>query len=76
MHNKSYKTKTSIAKKVISWTVGIPAAVIAVSEINDLNYWWMPFAAIGLIVLILKWNRMFDDKEEYQPKFVNRRRSF
>jgi len=50
-------------KKMVSWTIGIPAAIIAASEINDLNYWWLPFMALGVIVIILKWNHAFDESQ-------------
>ena len=72
MHQRTTKTKTSITKKVISWAVGIPAALIAFSQVDDLSMWWLPFVAMGALVLVLKWNHVFDE-EEYQPKFVSRR---
>ncbi len=75
MHQR-FKTKTSITKKVVSWTLGVPAALFAVSEVQDLNFWWVPFVAMGAVILVLRWNHAFDNKEEYQPKFANRRRSF
>jgi hypothetical protein len=72
MRQRFNKTKTSITKKVISWAVGIPAGFIAFSEVNDLSMWWLPFVAMGALVLVLKWNQVFDE-EKYQPKFVSRR---
>lgn len=61
-------------KQIISWTIGLPAGLIVVGEIQDLTYWWVQFVALGLLVAILKWNHAFD-QEEYQPK-LSRRRSF
>ena len=48
-------------KKITSWAIGVPAFLIAFSEVNDMNYWWAPFVAMGTLVLILKWNRLFDE---------------
>lgn len=62
-----------IAKKVISWTIGIPAAIVACGEPNDLRFWYVPFVALGIVIAILAWNHAFREEEEYQPKFVSRR---
>lgn len=51
-------------KKVVSWGIGIPAAIVAVSEIEDLRFWYVPFIAMGLVVAILFWNRAFDEPNE------------
>lgn len=61
-------------KKTISWIIGFPAGLIAVSEVNDLAYWWVQFLAVGILILVLLWNHAFG-QEQYQPK-LNRRRSF
>ena len=67
--------QTNIIKRIVSWTIGVPAVLIAFSEVSDLNYWYLPFVAMGTLVLILKWNRVFDEEpQKYQ--FVSRRRSF
>jgi hypothetical protein len=58
------KGQTQTIKKIISWAVGVPAFIIAFSEVNDLSYWWMPFVAMALLVLILKWNRLFDEPND------------
>jgi hypothetical protein len=66
--------KSITIKQLISWMIGFPAGLIVVGEIQDLTYWWVQFAALGLLVAILKWNHVFDQKD-YQPK-LSRRRSF
>ena len=47
------------AKRIISLIIAIPAVIIVASELNDTNIWWMQFAAIGVIALVLAWNGMF-----------------
>lgn len=61
-------------KQIISWMIGLPAGLIVVGEIQNMTYWWIQFVALGLLIVILKWNHAFD-QEEYQPK-LSRRRSF
>lgn len=53
-------TKTNAIKKIISWAIGLPCGLIAVSEVEDLNLWWIQFVAIGLLALILFWNGAFE----------------
>ena len=66
--------KSITIKQLISWVIGLPSALIVVSELNDLTYWWVQFVAMGLLIVILKWNHAFD-QEQYQPK-LNQRRNF
>jgi cytochrome b len=63
-------------KRIVSWAVGAPALLFAISEINDLRYWWVPFVAMGALVLILHWNHVFDEETSEPARFVSHRRSF
>lgn len=47
-------------KKTVSWMVGIPSALVMFSEVEDMRYWFVPFVAAGLLVVILYWNNVFD----------------
>lgn len=68
--------KSIAIKQLISWVVGFPSAMIVLSELNDLSFWWIQFMALGLLVAILRWNHTVDqDQKQYQSK-LNRRRSF
>lgn len=68
--------KSITIKQLISWIVGFPSAMIVLSELNDLSFWWIQFMALGLLVAILRWNHTVDqDQKQYQSK-LNRRRSF
>ena len=68
--------KSITIKQLISWMVGFPSAMIVLSELNDLSFWWIQFMALGLLVAILRWNHTVDqDQKQYQSK-LNRRRSF
>lgn len=44
-------------KQIISCTLGIPAAIVAVSEPNEIEYWWVSVLAAAVVVGILLWNR-------------------
>ena len=52
-------------KKIISWTIGVPAGLCAFSEVEDLRFWWIPFVAVGVAVVILAWNGVFKKEEAY-----------
>ena len=52
--------KTNTIKKIVSWAIGLPCGLIAVSEVEDLSLWWIQFAAIGILALILFWNGAFE----------------
>ena len=71
MHQK--KTKTTIAKKVVSWVLGVPMAIIAISEPKTLSAWWIPAIAIVGLALILAWNGAMREEEEVAP-YARRRR--
>lgn len=43
--------------------VGVPMAIVAVSEQNDLDYVWVQFVAIGIVYLLLIWNGAFIERE-------------
>lgn len=53
--------KNKQIKKIISWVVGLPAALIAVSEPTDLRLWWVQFAAIAVLAVVLLANGVFDE---------------
>jgi len=59
---KQTDKKISI-KKLISFMVGVPMAIVAVSEQNDLDYVWVQFVAIGIVYLLLIWNGAFIERE-------------
>ena len=52
-------------KKIVSWTIGVPAGLLAVSEYEDLRFWWVPFLAMGVAIAILAWNGLFKKEEVY-----------
>lgn len=52
-------------KKILSWTIGVPAGIVAVSETEDLRFWWIPFVAMGVAIVILAWNGAFKKEEVY-----------
>ena len=54
--------KNKQIKKIISWVVGLPAALIAVSEPTDLRLWWVQFAAIAVLAVVLFANGVFDER--------------
>lgn len=53
--------KNKQIKKIISWVVGLPAAIIAMSEPTDLRLWWVQFVAIVVLVVVLFTNGVFDE---------------
>lgn len=53
------KTKISF-KKIISWTLGLPAMLICFSELEDLSFWWVQALAIIVAIAILAWNGVFN----------------
>ena len=53
--------KTNRSKKIISWVVGLPAAIIAMSEPTDLRLWWVQFVAIAVLAIVLFVNGVFDE---------------
>lgn len=53
--------KNKQIKKIISWVVGLPAAIIAISEPTDLQLWWVQFAAIAVLAVVLFANGVFDE---------------
>jgi hypothetical protein len=52
-------------RKIASLAIGIPAGLVAFSEVEDLRYWWVPFVAMGIVVAVLAWNGVFKKKEGY-----------
>ena len=53
--------KNKQIKKIISWVVGLPAAIIAISEPTDLRLWWVQFVAIAVLAVVLFANGVFDE---------------
>lgn len=53
--------KNKQIKKIISWVVGLPAAIIAMSEPTDLHLWWVQFVAIAVLAVVLFANGVFDE---------------
>ena len=47
-------------KQMVSWVIGVPAAVITLSGINDVNYIWLYLVALGTLVAVLRWNIKFE----------------
>lgn len=52
-------------REIASLAIGIPAGLVAVSEVEDLRYWWVPFVAMGIMVAVLAWNGVFNKEESY-----------
>lgn len=52
-------------RKIASLAIGIPAGLVAFSEVEDLRYWWVPFVAMGIVAAVLAWNGAFKKKEGY-----------
>ena len=50
-------------KKIVSWTIGVPAFIVAFGEANDFNYWWLPIVGMGVLILVLKWNHAFNEQQ-------------
>lgn len=48
-------------KQIASWAIGVPAAVLATSEVSAPKLWWIPLAAAGAILLVLKWNGLLEN---------------
>lgn len=46
-------------KTIISLIIGIPAAIVLVSELNDLSMWWVQALAFGAVIAVLAWNGAF-----------------
>ena len=46
-------------KTIISLIIGIPAAIVLVSELNDLSMWWIQLIALGAVIAVLAWNGAF-----------------
>ena len=55
-------------KKLVSWAIGIPSALAMFSEVEDLNYWYIPFIGAALLVAVLYWNHVFSEKEVYERR--------
>jgi len=53
--------KNKQIKKIISWVVGLPAMIIAISEPTDLRLWWVQFVAIAVLAVVLFANGVFDE---------------
>ena len=53
--------KNKQIKKIISWVVGLPSAIITMSEPTDLRLWWVQFAAIAVLAVVLFANGVFDE---------------
>ena len=53
--------KNKQIKKIISWVVGLQAALIAISEPTDLRLWWVQFVAIAVLAVVLFANGVFDE---------------
>ncbi len=56
-------------KQTISWVIGIPAGLIVVGEQEGLEYWYLPFVALGIIIFLIWWNKGFD----YQQNNFNQK---
>lgn len=53
--------KTNTIKKITSILLGVPAAILVFSEIEDLKYWWIQFVTLAVLMLVLLWNGAFKD---------------
>jgi predicted ABC-type sugar transport system permease subunit len=43
------------AKKVITWVIGTPAALLLCGELQDLSYWWVQAVAVIAVLGLMAW---------------------
>lgn len=55
-------------KKLVSWVIGIPSVLVMFSEVEDLNYWYLPFIGAALLFAVLRWNHAFNEEEVYEQR--------
>ncbi len=53
--------KNKRIKKIVSWVVGLPAAIIAISEPTDLRLWWSAVRGNRGAAVVLFANGVFDE---------------
>lgn len=59
------QAKTNKLKQIISLILGIPAAIIMFSEIENLEYWWIQLVAVLVLLIVLKWNNLLDKEAKF-----------
>ena len=61
--------KTNTAKKIITGVLGIPAALVMMSELTDIRFWWVQAVAVAVVFALLGWwgllRRTRYDKDGY-----------
>ncbi len=50
--NRQWQRKQTDQKKIISWVVGLPAAIITNSLSQQTCAWWVQFAAIAVLAVM------------------------
>ena len=56
-------SKTNTIKKIISWTLGLPAGFLVICEVEDLKYCWIQIVAMIVVIAILYWNHAFEESK-------------
>lgn len=64
--------KTITIKQLISYLFGFPAAILTTGQVEDLNYWWVPFVAWLALILIIFWNA----KDASEPRHADTRTNY
>lgn len=59
------KTTLKKIKTVISWTLGIPAAFLMFSWVEDLSLVWIQFVAMAVLFGVLAINGAFKQEKVY-----------
>lgn len=57
-------SKTKTVKKILSWTLGIPAGFLVVCEVEDLKYCWIQLVALIVVMALLTWNHAFETEKQ------------
>lgn len=64
--------KTKTLKSKLSLALAIPAALLVMTDLESLQWWWLQMAAAGLLVLLAYIN--FKEGEDEHKRGIPRRR--
>ena len=65
-----HKPQKQTLKQILSWFIGIPAALVAFSEPKEISYWWVSILGWTVLVGILAWNNLLNIKEETNESII------
>ena len=54
------KSRKQKLKQNLSWSIGIPATILAFCEWGDLKYWWINLAGLAVLIAVLCWNQIIN----------------